>query len=44
MKVTATVDKIQFDPEDEITQGLRPEQIVYYLYLNQECQGCSDPN
>jgi len=44
MKVICSVDKIQFDPEDEITNGLTTEQIVYYLYVDQECMGCSDPS
>ena len=34
VKLIVGVDQIQLDPEDELTQNVNPENVVYYIYQN----------
>ncbi len=34
--VTVKVDKIQFDPEDEVTQEFNEATCAFYIYINMQ--------
>lgn len=43
IQVTASVDKIMFDHEDEVTQGYNPDTCGYYVYHNTNLIHCFNP-
>jgi len=34
LDVTAYVDDVRFDPEDAVTKGVRIENVMYYIYVD----------
>jgi hypothetical protein len=34
LRLTCSVDQIQLDPEDELTQNVDPANVGYYVYVN----------
>jgi hypothetical protein len=43
VKLTVAVSEIQLDPEDELTQNVDPQNVIYYIYQNREIVGVVAP-
>jgi hypothetical protein len=43
LKLTVGVSQIQLDPEDELTQNVLPQNVVYYIYQNRQIVGVLAP-
>jgi len=42
-QVTVLVDKITFDPDDEVTQAFHPDQCCFYIMVNLETMAVLKP-